>query len=113
MQGMETYVSEINGELVIKEDIEKRYRELKTQKDEIDKELKKLSTQITSELREHVKTTTKIGGFNVVVKGGYYDYEFDLESFRNEHIDLYIKYLKPHESETTLQLTMIKETKDV
>ena len=89
----------------------KAKEELKKAKEKIEKELKQLTGNITNELREHYTETTKISGYNFTVKGGFYDVEFDLETFKRENFETYVKYLKPHESKVTYVLATAERKK--
>lgn len=114
MHEMESYLEEINGEYTIKQDVLEKLDTLKKAKESAEKELKALSGAITQELQNIYTTTTKISGYNFTVKGGFYDVEFDLETFKVDHLDLYIKYLKPHQSKITYSLvSATREKKNV
>lgn len=110
MQEMEINVNdnlfceEIEGQIVIKKEYEEKLKELKQNKDNIERELKTLSLNITNELKERFNTTERVGEYNFVVKGGNYTFEFDMDSFMNDHLELYIQYLKPKENKITYQL---------
>lgn len=112
MQEIETYLVENEvGELEINPTFIAKLEELKKAKEKIEKELKQLTGNITNELREHYTETTKISGYNFTVKGGFYDVEFDLETFKRENFETYVKYLKPHESKVTYVLASAERKK--
>ena len=114
MQDMETYLEEVNGELVIKQDVQDKLSDLRKQKDQLEREIKTLSSGITNELKTHYTETQKVGGYNFVAKGGYFDFVFDLDTFKNDHFDIYCQYLVPHETKITYSLvSAIREKKDV
>lgn len=96
MESNNIYLS-INDDGVyhIKDEYLAKLKELKEQKETLDKELKTLSSAITSEIKELVNETTPFGEYNFIVKGGFYSYDFDLESFKNEHPSLYLQFVKP------------------
>lgn len=105
LETLDTYLEENEqGELVIKQECLDRLNELKKQKESTERELKTLSLAITEELKGHYNDTTKVSGYNFTVKGGFYDLEFDMETFKQENIELYIKYLRPHESKVSYSL---------
>lgn len=111
---METYLIEINGQVNIKEEALTKLQELKKQKDSIERELKTLSNAITEELKGRYTETTKVSNYNFVVKGGFYDVEFDMETFMKENFFLYVKYLKPHFTEIKYSLvSATREKKNV
>ena len=93
-----------NGELVIKKEHLDKLAELKQEKDRVERELKTLSSSITEELKTKYYETTKVGEYNFIVKGGFYDLEFDLDRFIDEQFELYCKYLKPHLSKQQFTL---------
>lgn len=114
MQEIETYLEEINGELTIKSDYLEKLKALKEQKDKVEKELKTLSSAITSEIKTRVNETTKVGDYNFVVKGGFYDFVFDMDTFMRENLEIYMRYLVPHESNKTYSLvSATREKKNV
>lgn len=100
---METLIEQ-NGQLVIREDVLKKYEELKKAKESVERELKSLSLAIQNELKEKYTMTTKVGNYNFIVKGGFWSFEFDLETFKVENPTLYIKYLKEKETKVSYQL---------
>ena len=111
---VETYLVEENGTLVLKQEVIDRLEELKKQKESVEKELKALSSSIQNELKEKYTMTTKVGNYNFVVKGGYWGLEFDLDLFKEENPQTYIKYLKPKFTETSYQLAKAtREKKNV
>lgn len=112
MQELETYLVETDTGLEIKKEYVDKLNELKKEKARVERELKTLSTNITNELKTKFNETTKVGGFNLVVKGGFYDMEFDIDTFKNENFELYIKYLVPHESAIQYQLASATRTKE-
>ena len=112
MQKITTYVEENElGEVVIKQKYLDRLTALKKQKESVERELKTLSTSITNELKEKYTMTTKVGTYNFVVKGGFFDFVFDEESFKKDNLELYIKYLVPHQSTISYQLTSAERKK--
>ena len=112
MSEIKTYVVDNNGKLTINEQAIKELRELQKQKKEIEQRLTGLSQSIVNELKTHFSETTNVGEYNFVVKGGFYDYEFDLERFKSENLALYISYLiprKPKESFVLVSATREKK----
>lgn len=101
---METYLVETDNGLEIKKEFVDKLNELKKTKAKVERELKTLSANITNELKTKFNETTKVGEYNLVVKGGFYGFTFDLEAFKSENLELYIKYLKPQESALQYQL---------
>lgn len=104
MQELETYLVETETGLEIKKEYVDKLNELKKEKARVERELKALSTNITNELKTKFSETTKVGGYNLVVKGGFYGMTFDLDAFKHENLALYIKYLVPQESALQYQL---------
>ena len=105
------YLEEINGELVIKQDVLEKLKSLKEQKEKIESELKTFTNLIIEETRTHFSETTSVGSsYNFVVKGGTWSYVFDEEAFKLHYPELYILYLKPTYSKETYVL-MNKERK--
>ena len=98
------YLEEQDGIYRIKQEYLDKLKELKEQSDKLGKELKTLSSGITNEIKELVNETTPFGDYNFIVKGGFYSYEFDLESFKQEHPSLYLEYVKPTFSKLTYVL---------
>lgn len=94
---METlkYLDKVGDEYIIKEEQLKKFQELKAQADKSAKELKEFSQDLYGELKQVFTDTTKVSNYNFIVKGGYYTFDFDLELFKKEHLELYIAYLKP------------------
>lgn len=111
MREQETYLENINGELVIKEEYTERLKTLKQAKEVAERELKSLSAAIQDELKEHCTTTTKVGKYTFVLKGGYWTTEFDLEKFKSENLELYVKYLKAKEVPISYQLVSAERVK--
>ena len=95
MQENEYLVYE-NDEIAIKQEYLDKLKKLKETKERVERELKALSNAITKELSTKFSETTKVSGYNYTIKGGYYDLEFDMDTFKSENIETYIKYLKPH-----------------
>lgn len=111
---VETYLEEVDGELVIKQEYLDKLKELKSQNDKVSKELKALSSAITKELQTRFNDTTKISGYNFTVKGGYYGVEFDLEKFKEEQFATYLMYLKPKANDYSYSLvSATRERKNV
>ena len=110
IEEVKTYLVEENGSLVLKKEVVERLEELKRQKESAEKELKALSSSIQDELKEKYTMTTKVGTYNFVVKGGYWGIEFDLDLFKKENPETYIKYLKPKFTQMSYQI--VKATRD-
>jgi hypothetical protein len=109
-----TYLVEENGTLVLKQEVIDKLEELKKIKESAEKELKALSSSIQNELKEKYTMTTKVGTYNFVVKGGYWGLEFDLDLFKEENPETYIKYLKPKFTQVSYQLAKAtREKKNV
>lgn len=104
MQELETYLVETDIGLEIHPKALETLKTLKTQKDLYDSQYKALSNAITNELKTHFTNTTKVSGFNFVVKGGTYEFEFDMEKFKEDYLELFVKYLKPIYKEIQYQL---------
>ena len=109
MQGT-TYLVETENGLQIKQEHLDRLAELKKAKESAEKELKALSGAITEELKTKFNNTTKVGSYNFVVKGNFYDVVFDLERFMLENFKLYVEYLTPHYSKP--QYTLVSATRE-
>ena len=114
MQELETYLVETETGFEINPEALEELKRLKKESDKYAKDYKALSTKITNELKTHFTATTKVSGYNFIVKGGTYEFEFDLETFKQEHLDLFIKYVKPTFKAISYQLaTATREKKDV
>ena len=114
MQELETYLVETEAGYEINPEALEELKRLKKESDNYAKEYKALSTKITNELKTHFASTTKVSGYNFIIKGGTYEFEFDLETFKQEHLDLFIKYAKPTFKAISYQLaTSTREKKDV
>ena len=111
MQDMETYLEELDGELIIKQEYLDKLNELRELKNKVDKELKTLSSSICEEIKNHCGETTKLGSYNYVVKGGYLDYQLDEEFLREHYPHIYLGCLKPHIVEKSTQLVSATRTK--
>ena len=110
MQTNEYLVETENG-LEIKQEHLDRLAELKKTKESAEKELKALTGGITNELKERFgQSTTKVSGYNYVVKGNFYDVVFDMERFIAENFALYVQYLVPHYSKPTY--TLVSATRE-
>ena len=96
------------GELSVAAEVLSKYQKLKEQQKEIETQVKEIETQLKSELKEICFETTKVGNFNYIVSGGFYNVDFDFESFKKENPLLYLKYLKPKQSKETCKLTFGK-----
>lgn len=105
-----TYLTEEKGQVSIKQEYLDKLAELKQEKERVEKELKTLSSGITKELETRYNETTKLGNYNFVAKGGFYSFAFDEELFKQEHLELYIEYLKPVEVKTTY--TLVSATRE-
>ena len=94
---METlkYLDKFGDEYFIKEEKLKKFQELKDKADKAKKELDEFSKDMYGELKTVFHETTKINDYNFIVKGGFLTIDFDLDSFKKEHLDLYLEYLKP------------------
>lgn len=102
------YLELVDDEYVIKEEFLDQFKELKKNADEYAKKLKELSTDMYEELKTVFPETSKVSGFNFIVKGGHYTFDFDLESFKKDHLDLFVQYLKPKEVKKTYALAKAK-----
>ncbi len=94
----------VNGEISVVAEVLSKYTDLKQQRDKLDKEIKEIESEIKNELAEMVNETTKVGNFTYVVSGGFYTYEFDLETMKKEQPLIYLQYLKPKQSKITCAL---------
>ena len=97
-----------NGKISVVAEVLSKYQKLKEQQKEIETQVKEIETQLKSELKEICYETTKVGNFNYVVSGGFYNVDFDFESFKKENPLIYLKYLKPKQSKETCKLTFGK-----
>lgn len=109
MQDIE-YLEQTESGLEIKKEYLDKMKELKAIKEGAEKELKALSGAITDELKTRFKNTTKVGGYNFVVKGNFYDVVFDLDRFMVENFKIYVEYLTPHYSKP--QYTLVSATRE-
>ena len=107
---MENKLVVINmGELVVEENTMNKYNQLKAQKEDLEKQLKEIENALKTELANlEVCETTQVGQFTYVVGGGFYSYEFDMETFKKDNPFEFMKYLKPRLSKET---TALKYTK--
>lgn len=109
---VESYLEENEeGIVIIKQEYYAKLKALRETKESVERELKALSNSITEELKTRFDTTTKVNDYNFVVKGGYFDFVFDEERFKEENIELYIKYLVPHENKQTCVLVSARKGK--
>ena len=97
-----------NGKISVVAEALSKYQKLKEQQKEIETQVKEIETQLKTELKEICYETTKVGNFNYIVSGGFYNVDFDFESFKKENPLLYLKYLKPKQSKETCKLTFGK-----
>lgn len=111
MQTLETYVEELDGELIIKQEYLDKLNELRELKNKVDKELKTLSSSICEEIKTHCSETTKLGSYNYVVKGGFLTYELDEEYLKTTYPHIYGACLKLHVVEKSTQLVSATRTK--
>lgn len=112
MQDLETYLVEQNGVFSIKVEHLAKLKELKGQKAKVDKELKELTDNITKELKTHFNDTHRVDDFNFVVKGGFYTFDFDFETFKKENYELYLKYLTPKENKESYSLVSATQNRE-
>lgn len=92
---------------------------------EFEKELRDIQSKITpllereKEIKAYIKLncnkehTTKYGGISCQVVPAYYTLEFNVDAFKEKHIDLYEEYLEPvlHNSQVKIVLSKEKENK--
>lgn len=99
-----------NEVLVVNEEVLKKYEELQKELGRVKKELDTLSSSIKKELQTKFNTTTKISGYNFIVKGGYWTCEFDMERFKEENPELFIKYQKA--KQVPISYSFVKATRE-
>ena len=97
-------VKKENEQLAVEESVMTEYRQLKSQSEQINKRIKEIEESIKTELKDLVSETTQVSDFTYVVGGGFWQTEFDMETFKKENFDLYVKYLKPKQSKETYAL---------
>ena len=96
------------GEISVLAKVLTKYKNLKARQKEIETQIKEIETQLKTELKEICYETTKVGYFNYIVSGGFYNVDFDFELFKKENPLIYLKYLKPKQSKETCKLTFGK-----
>ena len=105
------YFIEVNGELIIKQDIVDELKSLKESKDNLDKQYKELTDGITNECKERFTETTSVSGYNFIIKGGFGTVKFDEKRFKEENPELYLDYLMPKLSKITYQFSASRKGK--
>lgn len=92
---MDSYLETINGKVSIKAEQLARFVALKDKKDQAEKELKEITSGIVNECKERFNETTNISGYNFTCVGNFGSVKFNEERFKEENLQLYIKYLEP------------------
>lgn len=86
---------------------ENELREISQAKAKLDAREKEIKNQIK---KEHASDFSQnYGGIQVQVVSGYFTTEFDLETFRSEHEDLFTQYQKECYKAPTLKIVLTKK----
>lgn len=88
-------------------DFEQRLRELEQAKKLIEKEEKQIKDTIKKAHTSNANAT--YGGVQVQVSAEYYGLEFDLDTFKTEHNDLYEQYQKLVHKLPIVKVVLVKE----
>ena len=98
-----------NGELKINPEVLAELNQVRLIKANADKRYKELTSAILKECAEdYYNAITKISDYNLVVKGGTYTLEFDVERFKLENPLEYANYCKVVKTEESCSLTYAK-----